>query len=989
MARPDSRRRRALLALLLLLLFLGGVGVARNAFLQARGEAPEVPAPEVAVQEAAPVPTDTVVQEGPAETPSPRAPTGSAPVVAPSPPVTSALEIPAPAPREVVLTTASLTGSEPPRLPVLTAAVDGGSPVTEPAIPASEAPQQILLDLRFGRMTTTTVEAYSDGARALLPAFAFLELAEVEVRRDSLGAVEAVLHPQGRRVRISADSLVAWLDHTPLPLDPGDVVAGEDEIYLSTPVLEALLGVVIRTNWVTLTTTVMNPEALPLGQRLIREARWARIRAETVGKAPAPVLELESSAVGGAVADWSVSSNAREPGESLAYAVGVAARVLGGSAQVSARSLGPVATSGDRVDASWETVLDGVDWLSQIRLGDGFTTGPRFRDIRGFSLTNAPYLRSSEFGSDIFAGRVGPGWEVELRQSGQTLDLTRADEQGAFALDIPLRYGENAIQVLAFGPHGEVITADRLMLLGMDRLPGGDFEWGLSGGRCRTTRCAETGNLDLRYGLTDRWTVQGGAELFTRDATATLFQPYLKLNGMLLQSLEVSVEGVHDGFLRGGATFAPSPWVRMRGAHTAFSTALADPVLHDARRRSTTEADVFFRPDPENPRLFLRGSLIRQELTTGTLDRIQASATVPLGSVAVEAGVRREVDDPAGSALLTRDYQFAAVNGNVRVAGRHRFWVRGEVEVREAELMNRLRARLAYQLNQGTRFEVSAGWQKNFGANLTFTVSALLSEFRSVVQLNAAEGAPAQLTQVSQGTLHWNDATGGVSLASGPGLQRGGISGYVFLDGNGNGVRDAGEEGLEGVRLVVGGRPVVTDADGRHTSWDLIPYQSVEIWTDSASIQDPTLVPTRNQVRVEVPPSSFGRVDVPVTPSREVVGRVVRVDGEVALPIPYAELEMVHRETGEVRSLRAFSDGEFYEAGIRPGSYELRLAPDYARRAGLVPEGEWARVEVVTDGSLAPVGPVVLRVVSGGGEEDDDGWVEATPGNGGPRGGAR
>ena len=81
-------------------------------------------------------------------------------------------------------------------------------------------------------------------------------------------------------------------------------------------------------------------------------------------------------------------------------------------------------------------------------------------------------------------------------------------------------------------------------------------------------------------------------------------------------------------------------------------------------------------------------------------------------------------------------------------------------------------------------------------------------------------------------------------------IERGGISGYVFLDDNGNGIRDAGEPGIPGVRVVVGGRAVRTDARGRHSSWDLVPFEPVEIWTDSTSIPDPTLVPVRNQISV-------------------------------------------------------------------------------------------------------------------------------------------
>ncbi|MEJ2539880.1 MAG: hypothetical protein P8188_07925 [Gemmatimonadota bacterium] len=59
-----------------------------------------------------------------------------------------------------------------------------------------------------------------------------------------------------------------------------------------------------------------------------------------------------------------------------------------------------------------------------------------------------------------------------------------------------------------------------------------------------------------------------------------------------------------------------------------------------------------------------------------------------------------------------------------------------------------------------------------------------------------------------------------------------------------------------------------------------------------------------------VPPSSYGRVDVPVTSSREITGRVVRLTNGSETPVPRARLELVEVETGEARP--------FHEIAIAP-----------------------------------------------------------------------
>ncbi|MDX1647345.1 MAG: hypothetical protein R3304_09395, partial [Longimicrobiales bacterium] len=314
---------------------------------------------------------------------------------------------------------------------------------------------------------------------------------------------------------------------------------------------------------------------------------------------------------------------------------------------------------------------------------------------------------------------------------------------------------------------------------------------------------------------------------------------------------------------------------------------------------------------------------------------------------------------------VRRDYQFAAVESLARLAGRS-LGLRGEVEYLEAGRLSRLRGTVGYEVVTGTRVHMGASWDRLMGGRFTMSVSAYLSRLRSVTQLHTGGRSPAQLTQFNQGTVHWNEATGQLSLAPGPGVERGGISGYVFVDRNGNGRRDAGEEGLEGVRVVVGSQAVETDAQGRHTSWDLVPFEPVRIWVDEASIRDPTLVPVGPGLEVTVPPSSFGRVDIPVTPSREIGGRVVLVEEGIERPLPYVDLELVDQDSGEIRAFRGFSDGEFYRSGIPPGRYRLRLAPGASDQGGLVVEGGGLEVEVPTRAGFDVLGPYVLRILRDG-----------------------
>lgn len=821
---------------------------------------------------------------------------------------------------------------------------------------------ETLIEVRMGRLAAWTTLALTDGSMVLLPVADFLEMAEVDFSVDSLGSVHANLYPGQRPLTFDARLGSAHLQYTPIEVERGELVLTEDGLYASTDLLGRALDVVVRMNWEDLEVDVVNPGALPLGRRAAREARWRAIQGRAVDDAAVPRIPLTTAPVGGAVMDWTVLSNARDPFESASYGIGMGARVFGGSLQVTSRSEGPISQGIHRIDATYQTVFQNSPWLTQLRLGDGFTTGPRIRGVRGVSLTNAPYLRPSYFGTDGFAGRVGPGWEVEIRQAGQILDLTRADEQGAFALDIPLSYGQNAIQVVAFGPHGEVVTTDRLVLLSAERLPAGRLEWGASAGQCPVGgRCAWTSNADIWYGISDEWTIRGGMESFGRDSLPTLLHPYLSATGMVLPGLELSGEAVYDALLRGRATYAPTPHLRVRGAYTSFSTTALDPILAGAQRRNNTEVDVFFRPRPAQQQLLVRASLLRQSLTTGVLTRGQIGAQVPLGNVVVESGLRRETNVPPVGAAVRQTLPFASAFGLVPLPGNRPMTFRAEADFLGLDRLHRLNTRIGYQINSRVQLQAGVQWLEGFGSRLNVSVNALLSSVESITQLSSGGGTPTRVTQLARGALQWDESSGAASFSARPGLERGGITGHVFLDDNGNGRFDMGESGVEGVRMMVGGRTVRTMADGRYTAWDLPPYQAVNLWADSASIPDPTLVPVRGIVEVVVPPSSFGRVDVPVASSREVTGSVVLVAGERTAPAPQVALLLVNTDTEEQHRLRSFSDGQFYLSGVRPGTYLLDLDPD--RSTGL--QAVTGPIEIEVPGAVrdfAPVGPFEFRV---------------------------
>lgn len=148
------------------------------------------------------------------------------------------------------------------------------------------------------------------------------------------------------------------------------------------------------------------------------------------------------------------------------------------------------------------------------------------------------------------------------------------------------------------------------------------------------------------------------------------------------------------------------------------------------------------------------------------------------------------------------------------------------------------------------------------------------------------------------------------------------MTGRVFLDLNGNGRFDRGEEPLEGVRVVVGPVFAMSDADGTYRVWDLLPYEPTAVTVDSLSLGSPLWVPAFAVASIEPSPNRYRTLDVPVLPGGVIEGRVTTASG---LPAAGATLVLAHAQSGEQRLVRTFNDGSYYLLGVRPGEWQLSV----------------------------------------------------------------
>lgn len=786
--------------------------------------------------------------------------------------------------------------------------------------PADTAGEPVIVELQIGRIARATVQGYRVRTEVLLPLSQFFQLVEIRHRLSPEGRLEAAVDPGNRRIVIDVRRDSMQFGERQVRIEPEFRRFEAGELYVGAERLGDLLGLRFAVDWAELTATVVDPGNLPIARRLRRESTREAYLRQVVGPRADITFGLERPRWDGIVVDYSVFSPSTDPIAGAGYSLGIGADLAGGSLEVLGQSVGAVSDGQMRVDASWTGVWRDRHWLTQVRLGDVGSTGPRGRSLRGAMVTNAPFVRPSLVGALRYAGQLEPGWSVEAYRGGDLVAFDSTDAAGGFAVNLPVRYGENPVDFIAYGPFGEIREFNRTYRVLGELLPAGRFEYGLSAGQCRAVACEATANVDLRYGATPRWTVQAGLDQFWRDTVPNRMHPYASIVANPTNSWALQGDVVARAFARGGLRYEPSVDLRLEGDYTRF-TRDSFSVFAVPGRRAAWSVTGFARPRTSLGFFFFDARVERVITDAGHTTRARLGASLQTAEIRLLPYVRTEQD------AATR--AFAGLNTFVlprpqwgRFFGQVLLRTTTEVEPRAG--LSAWSAFAARPVTRGVRLEVGTTWQRG-AAGLTYNLvlSSYLPAARAVTAVTAPPRAAVTGTQFVQGSVLWDRPAGRLSVAPGPSLERSGLSGRVFLDENANGRRDVGEPGLANVRVLVGSIGARTDSGGGYRVWDLVPFEPLFVTIDSLSLESPLLVPAFALASIVPGPNRFRTLDIPVVQAGVIEGRVIR-EGRAG-GVGGVTLILTDRRTGVRRTLVTFTDGAFYLLGVKPGDYVLSV----------------------------------------------------------------
>lgn len=791
---------------------------------------------------------------------------------------------------------------------------------------------------------------------------------------------------ESQTITIDRDSSTVQIMNNRRPLQPGELYDAPEGWCVDTDTLGGWFGATVRADLRNAVLALDSERPLPFIDAIERRSRAARLRPQQTAdlsrypQAPQPYAmwrlpsvdvvaqadyrggngstQLQtryevfaSGELGRASVDARLASDSQGQPESL--------RLRAYRFDPQGRLLGPLRAT--------QAVAGDVDMLSGELAG-----APGVG--RGLFLSNRALQRPSRFGTTILRGALPLGWDAELYRNGQLLAFQGDGHDGRYEFEVPLIYGTNDLEVVLYGPQGQIRRESQSIPVGQGTVAPGRIEyWAgiiqrnrdlISFGHDPPSWRDDVGwqyAAGLQYGLDRRTVVGASAHSLVVDERR---RDYAELNlqravGAMLLNLTAAQElGQGRGYradLIGkiGPVQVLAESFFVDGDFTSWLVEQDETSAHRLQLESVIRAGRTAIP-------LSAGYRRTTERGGRDVDEFQMRASLMLPRVALTGFVLRR--QTSGGAPDPEDGTKLGLLANTRFLG---LTVRGEATYRVAGSRKGFEsATLTLEKALDNRSDLRAEVEQNGRNGVTGFELGYVRQFRRFA-LRASgrtdtEGVVGARLAVSF-SFGPDPLGGGWRLSSDKLAQRGQAAVAVFLDEDGDGRRSPSEQALQGVGVNAGthGAADPTDDAGHSFVEGLQPYDPVLVSVDESTLPDPFLVPRGKGMVVTPRPGVPAVVELAVSPTGEVEGVLVSPEGA---PLAGVALELV-AENGETAAAALTEyDGFFLFERVVYGRYGLRLSIDSERALELTLPPELASsIEIGAEVTTERLGTLKLR----------------------------
>ena len=707
-------------------------------------------------------------------------------------------------------------------------------------------------------------------------------------------------------------------------LKANDLIRTETGLYLKTDYFGDVFGLMCSFNFRSLSVSMNTKAELPA----IREMQLEQMRknivqlkgekkADTIIKRKYPLFHL-------GMADWSVINTKEVTGDGFTrIGLNLGAIIAGGEANAYLNY-----TSGQPFDEKkqywmWKLVNNNSSVLTQVIAGNIFpqATSSIYGAVTGVQVSNTPTTYRKSFGTYRLSNTTEPGWLVELYVNNVLVNYTKADASGFFTFDVPLVYGNSSIKLRFYGPWGEEKTREQNVSIPFNFLPLHQFEYTASAGVVDDEQKSKLARLNLNYGLGTHITVGGGVE-YLSTVTSGKTMPFVTASVRLGSNLLVS--GEHDYGVRskGVITYRlPSNflfeanYIKYEKGQTAIRSGLKSINNYLEERKV-----VFSMPFRTKKFVAFSRFSFNQLLLTN-----MKYTTAEFLLSAMTAGINTNFT----TSVVYTDPKHPLTYTNIALGFRAGKGIRITPQTQyEYNLKNFSMLKCELEKNLFNKGFLNVSYEKNIAHQTQYFTVGVRYNFsfaQTSVSITKSDNSTSSV-QSARGSLLFNDISKTVRLKNQSSVGRGGLVIIPFLDLNNNGVRDADEPKLSGLKLrIIGG---IVEHNKRDTSISvtgLEAYNNYYIELDRNSFDNVAWQIKKPTMNVSIEPNHYKLIEVPVAVMGEVSGMVYLKNDKGENGLARIIVNIYDSNSNLIARTLSEPDGYFTFAGLQPGNYTASI----------------------------------------------------------------
>jgi len=708
---------------------------------------------------------------------------------------------------------------------------------------------------------------------------------------------------QGKKIDLPADAFIST----------------STGLYLRTDFFGEVFGLQCKFNFRSLSVILSSAIELPVVRELRQEAMRSNlgrlkgeIKADTIIERSYPLFKL-------GMADWAIvhTRDLQLPLRDTRVSLGLGGVLAGGETNVRLNYQNNIPFKEREQFYQWRFVDDDQTALRQVIAGKIFTPtiSSIYSPVVGVQFTNAPSIYRRSFGTYTLTYYTEAGWIAELYVNNTLVDYSKADATGLAHFQVPLVYGNSQVKIRFYSPWGEERTSEQNIQIPFNFLPYQEFEYTASAGVVEDSVNSRFARVNANYGFSKRMTIGAGAEYLSsvsKGGAMPFVNASLRLSSNLLLAGEYTL-GIRTRFI--GSYHLPSD-LQIEFNYTRYKRG------QKAINNSFTEERKAIVSYPFRGRKFTLFSRL-------SLYQVVLPHTKYTNAEGLLSGVLLGINTNLTTYALLNEQASPYVYSNLSMAFRLPAKIIFTPQLQYAYSQHKvISIRTEMGKYMGSRGYINAFYEDNFkmgfrsaGISFRYDLSFAITGL-SVTKTNRGSTA---MVQSASGSILYNDQLNQVSASNRSSAGKGAIFIQPYLDLNGNGVRDAGENSVAGLKVSInGGRIKYNRVFNNIQVTDLESYSTYTLKITEAFENVAWHIRNKN-ISVVVDPNQFKLIEIPVSVTGEASGMVFLQTDSTKQPLSRIIVDFYRSDFTLAAQVTTEADGSFDYSGLLPGSYTVQI----------------------------------------------------------------